>query len=79
MEKHPAIKKNLKLVKVSSIFQNHLKHQRPKNEVLHQEAFTIPTYQIKKAKILLAVHGILIYTTQRTKKKYGKTGKCVVS
>ena len=72
MEKHPAIKKNLKLIKVSPIFQNNLKHQHPKNKVLHQETFTIPPYQVKKAKILLAVHSILTYTTQRTKKKYVK-------
>ena len=45
------------------------------NKVLHQETFTIPSYQLKKAEILLAVHCILTHTTQRTMEKYVKLTK----
>ena len=65
----------MKIIKVSPLFQNHSKHQHPKNKVLHQETFTIPSYQVKKAKILLTVHRILTHTTQRTKERYVKLTK----
>ena len=65
----------MKIIKVSPLFQNHSKHQHPKNKVLHQETFTIPSYQVQKAKILLAVHSILTHTIQRTKEKYVKLTK----
>ena len=45
------------------------------NKVHHQEKFTIPSYQVKKAEILLAVHSILTYTTQSTMEKYVKLTK----
>ena len=45
------------------------------HKILHQETFTIPSYQIKKAKILLAVHSILTHTTHRTMEKYVKLTK----
>ena len=47
------------------------------NKVLHQETFTIPSYQVKKAEILLAVHSILTYKTQRTMEKYVKLTKAL--
>ena len=45
------------------------------NKVLHQETFTILSYQVKKTEILLAVHSILTHTTQRTMEKYVKLTK----
>ena len=48
------------------------------NKVFHQETFTIPSYQVKKAEILLTVHSILTYTTQNNG-KICKTDKSVVS
>ena len=45
------------------------------NKVLHQETFTISSYQVKKAEILLALHSILTHTTQRTMEKYTKLTK----
>ena len=45
------------------------------NKVLHQETFTIPSYQVKKSEILLAVHSILTYATQRTMEKCVKLTK----
>ena len=33
-------------------------------KVLHQETFAIPSYQVKKAEILLPIHSILTHTTQ---------------
>ena len=45
------------------------------NKVLHQKTFTILSYQVKEATILLAVHSILTHTT----KKQWKIDKSVVS
>ena len=67
--------KKLKLIKAKPLLQNYSKHQHPKNKVTHQETFTIPSYQVKKAKIHLAVHSVLTHTTQRTKEKHVKLTK----
>ena len=45
------------------------------NKVPHQETFTIPSYQVKKAEILLAVHSFLIHTRQKKMEKYVKLTK----
>ena len=45
------------------------------NKVLHQETLTIPSYQVKKAEILFAVHSILTHKTQTTMEKYVKLTK----
>ena len=49
------------------------------NKVLHQETFTTPSYQLKKAEILLAVHSNLTYTIQRTMEKYVKLTKVLLA
>ena len=49
------------------------------NKVPHQETFTIPSYQVKKAEILLAVHSFLTHTRQKKNGKICKTDKSVVS
>ena len=45
------------------------------NEVLHQETFTIPSYQVKKVEIMLAVHSILTHTAHKTMERYVKLTK----
>ena len=49
------------------------------NKVLHQETFSTPSYQLKKAEILLAVHSNLTYTIQRTMEKYVKLTKVLLA
>ena len=45
------------------------------NKVLHQETFTISSYQVKKGQLLSAALIILTYTSQRTMEKYVKLTK----
>ena len=40
------------------------------NKFLHQETFTVPSYQVKKAEILLAVHIIVTHNTKNNGKIY---------
>ena len=71
--KHPDIKKveaNKSQTPLSKSFET-----SASNKVLHQETFTIPSYQGNKAEILLEVHSILTHATQRTMEKYVKLTK----
>ena len=47
------------------------------NKVFHRETCNILSYQVTKAEILLAIHGILTHTTQRTMEKYVKLTKVI--
>ena len=69
MEKHPAILKKVEANKSQSSLSKSFETSAS-NKDLHQETFTIPSYQGKKSEILLAVHSILTHTTQGTMEKY---------
>ena len=63
MESYKNIEANKCQSSISKLFEASVS-----NNVLHKETFTILSYQVKEAKILLAVHSILTYATQRTMK-----------